>query len=66
VLTQGELLLDAPYSIALRALVLRCLSTDWKRRPSARELLGAIKEALMVVGKEKEVNIADGMRDTTL
>ncbi|CAG8983354.1 hypothetical protein HYALB_00000521 [Hymenoscyphus albidus] len=46
VMTQGPLLLEAPYSYQLRRIVLKCLAMDYNKRPSARELLGVITQAL--------------------
>jgi hypothetical protein len=42
-MTMGELLLDAPYSAALRGLVLECLACDWEKRPRARGLLTGVE-----------------------
>lgn len=48
-LTQGVLLLNAPYSHMLRTLVLQCLALDWRHRPSARQILNVIERALGIV-----------------
>lgn len=41
--TIGRLLLDAPYSVALRSIIFQCLACDWNKRPDARKLLGVIE-----------------------
>src|SRR4051812_46548879 len=39
----GKLLLDAPYSVALRSLIFQCLACDWEKCPLARQLLADIE-----------------------
>ncbi|CAG8949736.1 hypothetical protein HYFRA_00004055 [Hymenoscyphus fraxineus] len=41
--TMGTDILDAPYSVALRSLLLRCLAYDWKERPTPTSLWQEVK-----------------------
>lgn len=52
--TMGTDLLDAPYSVSLRSLVLRCLAYDWQHRPSTRQLLATIDRAIPVADAAQE------------
>ncbi|CAG8955800.1 hypothetical protein HYFRA_00011669 [Hymenoscyphus fraxineus] len=61
VMTQGPLLLEAPYSYQLRRIVLKCLAMDYNKRPSARELLGVITRALGEIERVEGVAGGDEM-----
>ncbi|EPE36142.1 Protein kinase-like (PK-like) [Glarea lozoyensis ATCC 20868] len=67
--SMGELLLEAPYSVALRSLIFRCLACNWERRPNARELLADIEVGIETVdgrngggrsGRHGEISNEDG------
>lgn len=45
-MTQGRDLLNAPYSSALRRLVLQCLAFDYALRPTPRQLVKIIDEGI--------------------
>lgn len=45
-LTMGKNLIDAPYSIAFRRLIMRMLAYDYRIRPEPRELLRIVKDIL--------------------
>jgi hypothetical protein len=53
--SMGKLLLNAPYSIALRSLIFRCLACDWEKRPTARELLAEIEVAIEAIERRNGV-----------
>jgi hypothetical protein len=53
-LSQGQLLLDAPYSTTLRKLVIQCLAVSWALRPTGRQLLIEIAAALKVIEDKRD------------